>query len=66
MFEDLSGDVAFEASHDLETVELFGSTAGHVGSGFWVVAHPGENDPVQSRVGVTVTAPVEPVSHSFA
>lgn len=28
--EDLSGDAAFQASHDLETAEPFGSTPGHV------------------------------------
>ena len=46
MFEDLPGNVAFQASHDLETVEPFCSTTRHIGLGFWVVAHPGEHDPV--------------------
>ena len=37
VFKDLSGDVAFQASHDLETVEPFGSTTRHIGPGFWVL-----------------------------
>ena len=46
VFEHLSGDVAFQASHDLETVEPFGSTSHHIGPCLCVVAHPGEHDPV--------------------
>jgi hypothetical protein len=46
VFEDLSGDVAFQASHDLETVEPLAPTPRHIGPCFCVVAHPGEDDPM--------------------
>ena len=31
-----------------------------------VVAHSGEDDPIQRRVGVTVTSPVQPVACGLA
>ena len=66
VFEGLSGYVAFEAAHDLWCGEPFGSSPGHIGSGLGMAAHPGEDDPVEGGVGLTVTAPVEPVSGRLA
>ena len=62
MFEGLSGDVAFEAAHDLCGVLSFVASAGHVGFGALVAGHAGQYDPVQGCVGLAVTATVEPVT----
>ncbi len=61
----MAGDVAFQAAHDLCSVEALGSTPGHITTGVGIGAHAGEDDAVEGSVGLTVTAPVEsiPVGH---
>lgn len=66
MFEDLSGDVAFEDAGDLAHGFAFGETAGDVVAGGLVVTHPGDDDVVERRVGLAVPSPVEPVSGRLA
>ena len=58
----MAGGVAFQAAHDLGGVASLVSASGHVAAGLGVVGHPGEHDAVQGGVGLTVTAPVEPVT----
>ncbi len=60
MFVGLAGDVTFEASHDLGGVEPFVSPPCHIPTGLLMAAHPGEDDPVEGGVGLTVSSPVEP------
>jgi len=61
VFEDLAGNVAFQAAHDLWGVQSFGSAARHVAAGLGVVAHAGEHDAIQRGVGLAVAAAVEPI-----
>jgi hypothetical protein len=42
-----------------------GDPAGHVAPGRLMPAQPHDHDPVQCRVGLAVTAPVEPVPHGL-
>ena len=51
VFVGLSGYVAFEARHDFWVGESFVSSSGHVGFGFGVAAHAGEDDAVKGCVG---------------
>ncbi len=62
----MAGYVTFQAAHDLGSVEAFGSSPRHVGAGLFMAAHAGENDPIQSGVGLAVTAPVEPITGDLA
>jgi hypothetical protein len=61
MFERLPCNEPFQTAHDLGRVLAFCTTASHVGPGSWIAAHPGQHDPVQSSVGLTVSATVQPV-----
>ena len=65
VFVGLSGYVSFQAPHDLWGGESFVSSACHIGSGFGVAAHPGEDDAVEGGVGLTVSSPVQPVACHF-
>ncbi len=57
--EDLAGDVALEATHDLLGAESFGAAAGDVDAGAFVAAHADERDAPERVVGLTVAATVE-------
>jgi hypothetical protein len=61
LFEDLAGDVAFQAAHDLSGVQPFVSAARYIGAGFGVAGHAGQHDAVERSVGVTVAAPVQSI-----
>ena len=65
-FEDVAGDVAFQTTHDFSRVQSFGASSGHIGPGLLMARHAGEYDAVESRVGVAVTAPVEPIAGDLA
>ena len=65
MFVGLAGDVSFQTAHDFCGVEPFFSSSGHIGAGFGVAAHSGEDDSVEGCVGLTVSSPVQPVSGHF-
>jgi len=62
---DLAGDVTLQAADDLRLGFPFGGAALGVGAGGRVRAQPGEHDPPQGMVGLTVTAGVEPVAGDF-
>ncbi len=64
VFERLSGDVAFQAAHDLACGEAFGSAAPHVVAGLGVAGHAGQHDLVERRVGVSVSAMIQ-VGHGL-
>src|SRR5512140_1510211 len=52
---DLAGDVTLQAADDLRLGLPFGGAALGVGAGGRVRAQPGEHDPPQGMVGLTVT-----------
>jgi hypothetical protein len=62
VFECLPRDVAFQAAHDLSGVLPFVTAASHIRSGPFVTRHAGQHDSIQSSVGLTVTATVQPDS----
>ena len=62
---DLAGDVTLQAADDLCLGFAFFGAALGVGAGGRVRAQPGEHDPPQGMVGLTVTAGVEPVAGDF-
>jgi len=62
---ELTGDVAFEASHDLLLGQAFLGASLGVGAGARVPAQSAEHDPVESGVGLAVAA-VEPVAAGLA
>ena len=43
-----------------------GSSSGDIVTGWLVAAHAGDDDPVESRVGVSVTSPVETVTDDLS
>ncbi len=43
-----------------------GSSSGHVVTGWLMAAHAGDDDPVESGVGVAVASPVETVTGDLA
>ena len=59
MFERLAGDVAFQAAHDLSGVQALGLASPDIVASFVIAAHAGQHDPIERRVRLTVTAPVE-------
>ena len=59
---DLSGDVALETSHGFLLWSAFLPASIDVFGGARVVDHAGDHDVPEGRVGLTVTAAVEPVS----
>ena len=59
--EELSGDVALEASLDLAVGLSFGSASLGVGAGGGVVAEPAEHNDVQGLVELAIPVAVEPV-----
>ena len=60
VFEGLAGHIPFETPHDFGGVEPFVSTPGHIRTSLLMAAHPGENDPVEGGVGLTVSSPAQP------
>ncbi len=58
---DLAGHVAFEAADDFAGGAALGSSAGHVAASLLVIAHSGDDDPVERRVGVAVASVVQSV-----
>src|SRR6476660_4198919 len=60
LVEDLAGDVALEGPDDLGFGASFGEAALHVGDGArFALAQPGEHDPPERMVRLTVPARVE-------
>ena len=64
VFEDFPGDVAFQDAGDLAHGLAFGEASGDVVAGGLVVAHPGDHDMEQRRVGLSVPTPGEPATPS--
>src|SRR5215208_4284287 len=64
--EDLAGDVALEAPHDLSAGPALGGAAGGVVAGGLVPAQSDEHDPVEGGVGLPVAAAVEPMPDGLA
>src|SRR5450755_2068372 len=64
--EDLAGDVALEAAHDLALGLAFGGSALDVCAGAVAVAQPADGDEVKRPVGLAVTAVVEAVTGRLA
>src|SRR6185437_14795434 len=62
---DLTGHVTLQAADDLLLRQpLFGTPPG-VGAGDRVRAHPGDDDPPQGMIGLTVPAGIEPCRRTF-
>ena len=59
---DLTGDIALETSHRFLLCLAFAHSSVDVLGGSRVVDHPGDHDVPKSRVSLTITAAVEPVS----
>jgi hypothetical protein len=59
---DLAGDVAFEAADDLSLAFAFGGASCDVVDGGLVKAHANDHRAVESAVGLSVPAVVEPVA----
>jgi hypothetical protein len=57
---ELSGDVAFEAADGFASGLSFGDASLDVAAAACLPAESGKDDRVESRVGLTVTAAVEP------
>ena len=66
MFEDFASGVAFQDAGDLSHGFTFAEATRHVVAGGLVVAHPGDDDVEQRRVGLPVPAPVQPMPHCLA
>src|SRR5512132_1601199 len=64
--EDLTGDVALEATQDFLLGLALGSAPGDVVAGRLVPTKPHDHDPVQGGVGVSVPAPVQAVPAGLA
>ena len=63
--EDLAGDIASDAAHDLVLGSAFGQAASEVVAG-GMAAHAHHQDDVQGTVGVAIASAVEPVPDSLA
>jgi hypothetical protein len=61
VFERFSCDEAFQTAHALSGVLPFVTASGHIRLGVRVSSHSGEHDPVEGRVGLTVTRTVQSV-----
>ena len=61
----LSGDVALQATDDFLLAHPFGSAAAHVSLGSFIVAQPDDDNTVEGRVGLAVTAAVEAMAVGF-
>jgi len=59
--EELAGDVAFQAAHDLLGRTAFCAAPGDVGAGRGIDAHPDQDDSVECAVEAPVASAVEPV-----
>ena len=60
IFEDVSGDVAFQAADDLSFALALSGSSGDVGAGAGVGGHADEHDAPERFVGESVAARVEP------
>ncbi len=58
---DFAGEEALQAADDLGLGLAFSGAPGDMGLGGFVVLHPHDHDPVESRVGLAVSAAVEAV-----
>ena len=59
--EEFASDVAFEAAYDLGLAQALRGAATHVCPGLAIMTKPDEDDAIQSRVGLSVAATVEPM-----
>ena len=64
--EDLAGDVALEAPHDLRLGLALSESARHVGLGRRVPAKPNDDDAVERGIGLAIAAPVETMALRLA
>lgn len=58
--------VAFQAAHDLAFRFTFRNSPLHIVSGALVIVHPHKNDSVQRRIGLSVSASIQPVTFRLA
>jgi hypothetical protein len=57
--EQVTGQISFEATHDLALGVAFGGASGEVCAGVWLVAQSGDDDAEQGGVGSAVAAAVD-------
>src|ERR1700677_1268558 len=62
---DLTGDVTLQAADDLRLRQAFGGPPLDVSAGRGMRAHPGDHDPPQGVISLTVTTGIEAVPGDF-
>ncbi len=65
VFEDLAGDVSFQAADHFQAAEPFGAATCHVAAGLVVAAHSGQHDAIQRRVGLAVATSVQSIPYGL-
>ena len=64
--EDFASDIAFEAADHLSLAHSLGGATTHVCVGPAIMAESDDNDAIESRIGLTIPASVEPMAVGLA